>query len=113
MVDYEHPQNIDQALAESLKGQLYHAPVSKCFLASAIVLGLGVYPWNGFLDGAVSEWSLLQSLLHFLSRLTFTQEQFWVKIFEKFEDPIPQLEALIITVGVLYRFYVPFVGHFS
>ena len=45
MVDYEHPQNIDQALAESLKGQLYHAPVSKCFLASAVVYGFGVCRW--------------------------------------------------------------------
>jgi hypothetical protein len=34
---------ISQALAETLRGKLYQAPVSKHFLASAIVSGFGDY----------------------------------------------------------------------
>jgi hypothetical protein len=54
---------IGQALAESLRGQLYQALVSKCFLLSAIVSGFGV------LGEADSRWpfSLCFTLfLHFL-----------------------------------------------
>jgi hypothetical protein len=45
---------IDQGLAEPLRRQLYQAPVSKHFLASAIVSGFGVCMWDGSLGGAVS-----------------------------------------------------------
>jgi hypothetical protein len=45
---------IGQALAEPLRGQLYQAPVSKHFLASAIVSGFGVCRWGGSLGGAIS-----------------------------------------------------------
>jgi hypothetical protein len=58
---------IGQVLAELLRGQLYQAPVSKHFLASAIVSGFGVSTWDGSLGGAVSGWPFLQSLLHPLS----------------------------------------------
>jgi hypothetical protein len=48
--------------------KLYLAPpVSKHFLASAIVTGFGVCMWNGSPYGAVSGWHILQSLFHFLS----------------------------------------------
>jgi len=50
---------VNQVLAELLRGQLYQAPVSKHFLASAIVLGFGVCRWEGSLDGAVSGWPFL------------------------------------------------------
>jgi hypothetical protein len=57
---------IGQALAEPLKRQLYQAPVSKHFLALAILSGFGVCIWDEFLGGAVSGWLFLQSLLHTL-----------------------------------------------
>ena len=38
---------IGPALAEPLRAQLYVAPVSKHFLASAIVSGFGVSRWDG------------------------------------------------------------------
>ena len=63
---------IGQALAELLRRQLYEAPVSKCFLESAIVSGFGVCRWDGSIDGAVSGWPFLQFLLHSLS-LNFFQ----------------------------------------
>ena len=44
----------DQVLAEPLRRQLYKAPVSKQFLASAIVPGFSVYIWDGFPGWAVS-----------------------------------------------------------
>ena len=58
---------IGQDLAEPLRRQLYQAPVSKHFLASAIVSGFGVCMWDGSPGGAVSGWPFLQSLLHALS----------------------------------------------
>jgi hypothetical protein len=58
---------IGQALAESLRGQLYQAPISKCFLASAVVSGFVVYRWDGSPGMAISGWPFLQSLLHSLS----------------------------------------------
>jgi hypothetical protein len=56
-----------QALAEPLKRQLYQAPVSKHFFASAIVTEFGDCIWDEFPGGAVSGWPFLQSLLHSLS----------------------------------------------
>jgi hypothetical protein len=56
---------VGQALAMPLRRQLYQAPVSKHFLASAIVSGFGVSRLNGSLGGAVSGWPFLQ-FLHFL-----------------------------------------------
>jgi hypothetical protein len=58
---------ICQALVEALRRQLYQAPVSKHFLASALVSGFGDCIWDGFPSGAVSGWPFLQSLLHTLS----------------------------------------------
>jgi hypothetical protein len=58
---------IGQALVESLREQLYQVPVSKCFLASAIVSGFGVSRLDGSLGGSVSGWPSLQFLLHSLS----------------------------------------------
>jgi hypothetical protein len=62
---------ISQVLAESLRGQLYKAPVNKSFLASAIVLGFGVCKWDESLFGAVSGWPFPQSLLYFLFLVIF------------------------------------------
>ena len=58
---------ICQALAEPLRKQPYQAPVSKHFLASAIVSGFGGCIWDESPVGAVSGWPFLQSLLHTLS----------------------------------------------
>jgi hypothetical protein len=51
-----------QALVEPLREQPYQAPVSKCFLAPAIVSRSGVCRWDGSLG-----WPFLQSLFDFLS----------------------------------------------
>jgi hypothetical protein len=53
---------IGQDLAESLRRQLYQAPVTKHFLASEVVSGFGVCMWNGSPGGAISGWSFLQSV---------------------------------------------------
>ena len=45
---------ICQVLAEPLRRQLYHAPVSNLLLASYIVSGFGGCIWDGFPGGAVS-----------------------------------------------------------
>jgi hypothetical protein len=56
-----------QALAEPLRRQLYQAPFSKHFLASAIVSGFGDCIWDGSPSRADSGWPFLQSLFHNLS----------------------------------------------
>ena len=61
------PLCICQALAEPLRRQLYLAPVSKHFLASATVFGFGVCIWDGSGGGVVSGCPFLQFLLHILS----------------------------------------------
>ena len=53
-------------LWHSLSGQLYWDPVSKHFMASAIVSGFGVSRSDGSLGVAVSGWPYLQFLLHSL-----------------------------------------------
>jgi hypothetical protein len=58
---------ISQVMVDPLREQPYQAPVSKHFLASAVVSGFGVCRWDGSLGGVVSGWPFLQSLLHFLS----------------------------------------------
>jgi hypothetical protein len=55
---------VGRDLTESHRGHLYQSPVSKCFLASAIVSGFGVCRWKSSLGGAVSGWPFLQFLLH-------------------------------------------------
>jgi hypothetical protein len=50
---------ICQALAGPLKRQLYQAPYSVHFLASAIVSGFGNCIWDEFPGGAVSGWPFL------------------------------------------------------
>jgi hypothetical protein len=55
---------IVQAVAEPLRGQLYETPVSKHFLASAIVSGFAVCRWDASQAGPVSGWPFFQSLLH-------------------------------------------------
>jgi hypothetical protein len=58
---------ICQTLAETLMRQLYQATVSKHLLAFAIVSGFGNCIWDGAPGGAVTGWSLFQSLLQNLS----------------------------------------------
>ena len=82
---------IGQVLVEPLREQPYQAPVTKCFLASAIVSGLqaadGMNPYVGqTLDGLF--WSLCSI---FCPCFSFGQEHFWIKNFEMCEWPHPQL----------------------
>jgi hypothetical protein len=70
---------IGQVLTEPLRVQPYQAPVSKCFLASAIVWGFGVWRWDESLGGVITGWFFLQSVLHFFLS---PPEHFWVKHFE-------------------------------
>lgn len=65
---------IAQDLAEPLRRQLYQAPVSKHFLASATVSGFGVCMWDGSLGGVISGWPFLQSLFCSFSYISFRQE---------------------------------------
>jgi len=59
---------ICHALAEPLRRQLYQTPVSKYFLASAIVSRFGGCMDMGWIPGgAASGWPFLQSLLQTLS----------------------------------------------
>jgi len=64
MVSCEHPHLYQLEDTEPLRRQLYQAPVSKHFLASAIVTGFGGCIWDGSPGGAVSRWPFLQSLIH-------------------------------------------------
>jgi hypothetical protein len=50
LVVYNHTC-IGQALAETLRGHPYQAPLSKLFLALGIVSGFGVCSWDGSLGG--------------------------------------------------------------
>jgi hypothetical protein len=52
---------IGQSLAQTFKGQLYHASISKCFLELAVMSRFDVCRWDGSLGGAVSGWPFLQS----------------------------------------------------
>jgi hypothetical protein len=60
---------ICQALAESLRRQLYQVPVSQFLLVSAIVSGFGGCLWDGSPGGAVSGWLVIPSVsaLNFVS----------------------------------------------
>jgi len=58
---------ICQALADPLRRELFQAPVSMNFMASAIVSGFVDCMWDGSPGMAVSGWPFLQSLLHTLS----------------------------------------------
>jgi hypothetical protein len=49
---------------ESLRRQLYQAPVIKHLLASTKVSGFGGCIWDGSPSGVVSGWPFLQFLLH-------------------------------------------------
>ena len=53
-------------LVEHLRGQIYMAPISKPFLATAIVSGFGISRWDGSLGGAISGRPFLQFLSHSL-----------------------------------------------
>jgi hypothetical protein len=80
---------IGQDLADPLRRQLYQAPVSKHFLASAIVSGLGVCMWDGSQVGQALH-GLSFSLCSILCPcISFRQEQYWVKILEMVSGPIP------------------------
>jgi len=68
---------ICQALAEPLRRQLYRAPVSTHFLASAMLSGFDGCVWAGSPGGSVSGWSFLQSLLQTLSQYFFL----WILLF--------------------------------
>lgn len=54
-------------IGQALRRQLYQAPVSNCFLASAIVSRFGVSRGYGCLGGAICGWPFFQSLLHSFS----------------------------------------------
>jgi hypothetical protein len=56
-------------LAKPLRRQLYQVPVSKHFLASAIVSGFGVYMWDGSLVGSL--WMAFPSVSALLFVLVF------------------------------------------
>ena len=88
---------LSQVLAEPLREQLYQAPVSKYFLASAIVSGFGVWGWEGTDSGEDSGWPFLQSLLHiFVPAFPLDRNNSGLKILRWVSDPLPQLGAMPI-----------------
>jgi hypothetical protein len=90
-----------QNLTEPLRRQLYQDPVSKYFLASAIVARFGVCMWDGFPGGlSFSLWSTLCPCI------SFRQEQFWVT------PSLNQGPCLTSRYG-LNRFSLPLMVYFS
>ena len=84
-------------LVEPLRRQLYQTTVIKQFLASAIVLGFGVYRWDGSLGGAISEWPFLQSLLpFFVPAFPLDRKNSGLKILRWAGYSIPQLGQMSI-----------------
>ena len=81
---------IGQALAESLRRQIYQAPVSKHFLESAIVSEFDVCIWDGSPGGAVPRWLFLQSLPHFVPVLPLDRSNSGLKFWRWVGGPIPQ-----------------------
>jgi hypothetical protein len=97
---------IGLALAELLRKQLYWAPVSKHFLASAIVSGFGVSKWDGSL-GEGSLWMMFPSISCplFVPAFPFDRGNS-VLIFLKcvsWEAPPLKWEICLSTGYVLYR----------
>jgi hypothetical protein len=102
---------IGQDLAESLRLQMYQAPVNEYFLASPICLGL-VFNYGmgvAILDGLSS--SLCSTLCPYIS---FRHEQFWVNILEMggWLQPSTRKPSLISGYS-LDRFSLCFLGYFS
>jgi hypothetical protein len=89
------------------RGQLYQDPVSKHFLASAVVPEL----WDGSLGGAPSRWPFHQTLFYFFA-LSFRLDRYIsrLKFFRCMGGPIPQLGAVPI---MYYRLYLHFAGYFG
>jgi hypothetical protein len=63
----EHPLLYCEALAESIRRELYQAPASNHLLASTMVSRFSDCIWDGSPGESVSRWSFFQSLLHTLS----------------------------------------------
>jgi len=82
-------------------------------LASVIVLGFGVCRYDESLGGAVSVRPFLPPVLHFYLCISFSQEQFWVNIFEMVGWPYRSNEAMPNFRIWLLKVSLPFVGYFS
>jgi hypothetical protein len=67
MVGCKYPYRFGQDLAELLRQQLYQVPVSKYFLALALMSQVGVCMWDGFPGGSLSGWPFLRSPFYSLS----------------------------------------------
>ena len=86
---------LGEALAEPPREQPYQAPVSKCFLASAIVLGFGICRWDGSLVGKSLDGLSFSLCSIFVSVFYLDRNIFWVKNFV-LGSPVPQLGAVPI-----------------
>jgi hypothetical protein len=84
---------IGQDLAKPLMGQLYKAPVSNHFLASAIVAGFGGCRWDGSSVGAVSGWPFLSAPL-FVPAFPLDRINSGLIFLRWVGGPIPQLRAI-------------------
>jgi hypothetical protein len=106
---------IGRDLAEPLRRQLYQAPVSKHFLASAIVSGFGVCMWDGFpLVGSLWMAFPSVSVLLFVPVFPSDRSNSGLKFWKWVGGPIPQLGEPYLTSGYgLDRFSLPVVGYFS
>ena len=77
-----------QVLAEPLRGQLYKAPVSKLFLASAVLPGFGICRCNGS-QGGVGLWMV--SAPFFVPVFPLDRNNSGLKFLIWVGGPIPQL----------------------
>jgi hypothetical protein len=74
-------------------------------------LQMGWIPWWDSFWMAFSSVSAIVSVPTFIS---FRQEQFWVKIYERGGWPHPSTGGCAYSIGYgFYRFYLPFVGYFD
>ena len=104
---------ISQVRAEPLREQPYPAPVSKPFLASAIVWQVVVCRWDVSLGGVVSGWPFLQSLFHICGPVYPSDRNIsGLKLLRCVGGPIPQMGSMPIYYRWSLQVVSPLFGVF-
>jgi hypothetical protein len=86
-----------QVLVQPLRKQSYKAPVSKHFLASAIMSEFGVCRWDVSIGGTVSAWTFFKPMFHFfVPAFPLDRNISGLKFLRWMVGTIPQLSALPI-----------------
>jgi hypothetical protein len=109
MVGCKYPHCVVQDLAEPLSIQLYQAPISKHFLASAIVSRFDDCMWDGSPDLDVFP---SVSVPLFVPVFLLDRSNSELKIWRWVGGPIPPHAGRCLTSGYgLNRFSLPYVGY--